>query len=218
MGASALVMAKAPLPGRVKTRLEPLFTPEQCAELQDVLIRRTAAWAAHVAPGAAYLAYDPPEAHDDVAALVPDAIALLPQRGGNLGERLEAASADVLARHPGPLMIVGVDTRLDAGHAATALQRLSHGADVVFGPALDGGYYLVAIARPAPELFAIEPGAWGGPDVLELSLAAARAAGLNAATLDPARDLDTPEDAAELIADPELGPLLAPVLHGRGAL
>jgi rSAM/selenodomain-associated transferase 2 len=66
----------------------------------------------------------------------------------------------------------------------------------------------VALARPAPELFGIDPAAWGGPDVLALSLAAARAAGLSVATLAPERDLDTPADAEALRDDPELGPLL----------
>jgi rSAM/selenodomain-associated transferase 1 len=209
-------MAKAPLPGHVKTRLAPQFTPDECAQVQELLVRRAAEWACEQAPAAAYLAYDPPEERAAVAALVPAAMELLPQRAGDLGERLQAATAHVLAAHAGPLLVVGVDTRLTHAHAQAALAQLDAGSDAVFGPALDGGYYLVALARPAPELFAIEPSAWGGPEVLDRSLAAARAAGLTATTIATERDLDTAADAAELVADPELGGLLRAVLaRGR---
>jgi rSAM/selenodomain-associated transferase 2/rSAM/selenodomain-associated transferase 1 len=209
---AVLVMAKAPIPGRVKTRLEPVFTRAECAAIQARLIRRTAAWAVEeAAPGAAYVAFDPPEARDLMASLVPPEAKLVEQRGGGLGERLHVAAQQAHERHgERPLIVVGVDTRLTRAHAHGALERLRSGSDVVFGPALDGGYYLVALARPAPELFAIEPSAWGGPDVLERSLAAAAAAGLEAALLDRReRDLDTPADAEGLQgSDPELGELL----------
>jgi rSAM/selenodomain-associated transferase 2/rSAM/selenodomain-associated transferase 1 len=198
---AALVMAKAPVPGRVKTRLEPVFSPQECAEIQAALIERTARWATAVAPGAAHVALDGP-------AALPAGVIELRQSDGHLGERLESATAAVWSGHSGPLLVVGVDTRLTAAHADQALARLAAGADVVLGPALDGGYWLLALARPAPELFAIDPAAWGGPDVLALTLAAARGAGLSVATLEPERDLDTPADAEALRDDPELGPLL----------
>jgi uncharacterized protein len=216
---AVLVMAKAPLPGRVKTRLQPAFTPEQCAEIQAALIRRTERWALEVAPGAAFMACDRPEA-------TPTRVTTFEQSEGHLGRRLEHATAHVWQRHRGPLLVVGVDTRLTAAHAEAALDHLAAGTDAVFGPALDGGYYLVALARPLPELFAIDPAAWGGPEVLERSIAAAHEAGLSVATLDPERDLDTPADAAALIDDPELAPLLrrglvsvvVPVLDEAAAL
>ncbi|MEA2421004.1 MAG: uncharacterized protein QOF55_103 [Thermoleophilaceae bacterium] len=218
--AAVLVMAKAPVPGQVKTRLEPLFSPEECAQLQTTLIERTVRWALDTASaGSAYLAYDPPAAGAAMAALVPGEVRLLPQPGGDLGERLRHATAHVFARRSGQLLVVGVDTRLTAAHARTALAELDAGADVAFGPALDGGYYLVALSGPAPELFAIHAGAWGGEEVLDRSLAAARAAGLRAATIALERDLDTPDDAAELVGDPEIGGQIAVALarrrHGR---
>ncbi len=213
--AAVLVMARAPVPGQAKTRLEPLFTPRECAELQATLIDRTAAWALQVAPEATHLAYDPHTAGRAMAELVPDTISLLPQSGGDLGERLRQATADVFASHAGPLLVVGVDTRLTPAHAEAALAELDAGADVVFGPAVDGGYYLVALARPASELFAIDPAAWGGEEVLERSLAAASAAGMSAVTIAVERDLDTPEDAAELVGDPEIGERIAAALRRR---
>lgn len=215
---AVLVMAKAPLPGLVKTRLEPVFSPAQCAELQAALIRRTAAWAVKVAgAGGAYLAFDPPHGVGALTEILPPGVDLFAQADGDLGRRLVAATAEVGARRrsaSAPLLVVGVDTRLMPAHAAAALAALRDGADVAFGPSLDGGYYIAALSRPAPEVFAIDPAAWGGPDVLRLSLAAAGSAGLATATLAPERDLDTPADAAALVDDPEVGELLAAALGG----
>jgi uncharacterized protein len=196
---AVLVMAKAPLPGRVKTRLEPVFTRAECAAIQSELIRRTTTWAVEMAaPGAVYVAFDPPAEREAMQSLVPSGCRLIEQRGRDLGERLGVAVGEV--EHDGPLLVVGVDTLLTRAHAEEALERLSAGADVAFGPALDGGYYMVALRRPRREPFAIEPGAWGGPDVLAQSVAAAAAAGLDAQVLARAeRDLDTPADAAALI-------------------
>jgi rSAM/selenodomain-associated transferase 2 len=172
-------------------------------------------WAVDV-PGArsVYVAHHPPQGWGDLRGLVPAGVEPVAQRGANLGERLANAVGDVFGRSRAgppalPLLVVGVDTRLVRKHATDALAHLQHGIDVVFGPAVDGGYYLVAMARPQPALFDLPPQGWGGPDVLERSLAAAKAAGLTTALLAPERDLDTPDDAAALAEqDPELAPLL----------
>ena len=191
-------MAKAAVAGRVKTRLQPAFTAEESAAIQALLIERTLDWARDV--GTVFLAHD--------GEIEAEGVDPIPQAGGDLGARLQAATATVFERHDGPLLVVGVDTRLTRAHADAALARLAGGADAVFGPALDGGYYLVALARPAQQLFELDPPPWGGADVLALSLEAAREAGLQTALLDPERDLDTPADANALLDDPELGPLL----------
>jgi glycosyltransferase A (GT-A) superfamily protein (DUF2064 family) len=195
---AVLVMAKAPVPGRVKTRLG--FDPAVCAAIQMRLIKRTVEWALAVAPEAAYVALDPL-----TDGVVPARARVFAQSGGGLGDRLAAAVAAVPER---PLLVVGVDTRLTPEHAASALARLDEGNDVVFGPALDGGYYLVGLSGVAPSLFQIAPDAWGGPEVLALSEAAARGAGLSVGLIAEARDLDTREDAEAMVDDPELGPLL----------
>ena len=191
------------MPGRVKTRLLPAFTPVECAEIQSVLIDRTLRWAIEVAPRAMLLALDGPPIG------VPPGIETISQEGRDLGERLAHGAGEAFRRHPGRLLVVGVDTRLTREHADAATAQLDAGAEAAFGPARDGGYYLLALARPLPELFAIDPQAWGGDRVLELSLAAAWGAGRRTALIHPERDLDTPADAAALEEDDqELRPLL----------
>jgi len=213
-GLSVLVMAKAPRPGACKTRLDPLLGPEGCAALQAALIAVVSRWALEVAPAGAYLAYGPDGATaSELRPHVPDGVRLFPDGPGDLGDRLAAATGRVLAERPGPLLVVGTDMPLlTAAHARAARVALEHGADVVFGPARDGGYWIVGLGRPQERIFALPSAAWGGPEVLERSLALAREAGLRAELIGTERDLDDPQDARALLADPGLPPEVAATL------
>ncbi len=200
---AALVMARAPRPGQAKTRLEPLLGPDGCARLQAVLIARAARWASEVAPGAAFLAVDPPDGMGEVEALVPPGVTVIAQAGRDLGARMAAAAAHVHAATPVPTLIVGTDLpALAPAHAAAALADLAEGSDLAIGPALDGGYYLLALPAPRAGLFALPPDAWGTEQVMALTLGAAGAADLEVGLLRAERDLDTPDDAAAALADP----------------
>lgn len=213
MSISALVMAKAPRPGAVKTRLEPVLGAAGCAALQGALVGVAARWAAQVAPGAAYLAYGPDGAREaELRPYVPPGVELFPDGAGDLGDRLAFATRKVLRERPGPLLVVGTDMPLlSDAHALDAEDALGR-ADVCFGPALDGGYWMVGLSRPHPEIFGLGE-AWGGPQVLERSLASAGAAELSTALLGRERDLDDEHDARALLAEPALpapiGELLA---------
>lgn len=201
-------MARAPVPGRVKTRLQPVFTPRECAQIQAASIDRTVRWAREVAGAGVLVARD--------GELALDGVELFDQQGAHLGERLVHATERAFGGgHDEPLIVVGTDTRLKREHAEDALRKLDEGADVVFGPALDGGYYLVALRRPARAVFELQPTLWGGRAVLDHGIEAAARAGLKVALLDRhERDLDTPEDAEALAAgDPELGRLLRRALR-----
>lgn len=216
LSAAALVMARAPRPGACKTRLQPVLGPDGCARVQAALIVHSTAWATEAAPGAVFVAYTPddPQALEEVGDLLPVGTDLFSQEGDDLGARLAHATARVLAHHGGPLLVVGTDLpSLAPRHAATALEDLQAGCDVVFGPAFDGGYYLVAMTEPRPELFALPPQAWGGDEVFALSIAAAAHAGLEIGLLDAERDLDTLADARAAIADPATPPRLAALLR-----
>ena len=201
MGAPAVVvLAKAPRPGLCKTRLEPLLGRDGTARLQAALLRRAAAWAADV--GTAYVAFTPGDAREEVAALAPGA-RLLAQVDGDLGARIAAAIAAALDDHGGPVLLVGVDApQLRALHAEMALGDLDAGCDVTFGAATDGGYYLVGVRERHDELFDLPTEAWGGPDVLRLSLEAAARGGLEFGMLRSERDLDEPDDVRAMLMDP----------------
>lgn len=210
-GASALVIARAPIAGRCKKDLEPLLGAAGCARLQGALIERAVAWAATA--GEPFVAHDPPEAAELIAPHAPGAT-LFAQDGEGLTARLAAASAHVLSERPGPLLIVTTDLpALSERHAADALEDLREGVDIVLGPALDGGFYLIGIHRPLPELFPLPQQAWSAPDVLPMLLAEAAAANLDVGLLGLERALHTPADARAVCADPLLGPELRALLR-----
>jgi rSAM/selenodomain-associated transferase 1 len=210
---AVLIMAKAPRAGTVKTRLHPLLGPRGCARLQAGLLQHTVLLAESVAPTCTYVAVDPPGASGDLIGLVPAGVTVLSQSGPDLGARMGVAATNVLEHHHGPLLVIGTDApTLTAAHLQQAGEELVNGRDVVFGPAMDGGYYLIGMAQAFPELFAIDPGLWGGPEVLTASVAGARAAQLQVGLLPVLRDLDTPEDAAAFRADDGLPEEIAALL------
>ena len=223
---AVLIMAKAPRPGAVKTRLHPLLGPGGCAALAGQLTRNAAgvaaaAMAAAARPGpdgagvaAVFVAVDPPDGMAGVGRLVPPGTRLLAQRGANLGERLAAAAGEVFAAGHRPVVVIGTDApTLTPDGVIAAFRELAGGRGAVFGPALDGGYYLVGINEPVPDLFALDPALWGGAGVLAASLGAARRAGLRTALLPALRDLDTPGAARALLADPALPARIAGALR-----
>ena len=194
-------MAKAPRPGYAKTRLEPLLGPDGCARLQRALIVRAGRWAA--ASGEPWIAYTPEDARDEVAALAPPGARLFAQEGEHFGERLAHAFAHVAEGSGRPVVLVGTDhPTLGPHHAWAAADDLRDGVDVTLGPATDGGYYLIGARRFDPALFAVEPSAWGGPEVMAQTLRAVHEAGLSMGWLRSERHLDEPADAEALLADP----------------
>lgn len=140
---------------------------------------------------------EPPDAIDATAELtaIPDVRA---QSRGDIGARMLTAARSLESDGYRPIILVGSDLPLlDAArihHALRALRR----ADVVFGPASDGGYYLVGMQRPLPELFEDRAIEWSSPDVLAASLAAARGAGLDYGLLPESFDVDTTGDLEQL--------------------
>jgi glycosyltransferase A (GT-A) superfamily protein (DUF2064 family) len=197
---AALVIARAPSAQPVKPELEPLLGADRRAALQALLIRRAAAWAAAVAPGAAHVAVE--GALDEVAELLPAGVTAFPQEGGDPGAVLAAAVARV---GRGPLLVAGTDcTRLGPEHAAAALGDLAAGCDVAIGATLEGGWYLAGLREPRPELLAVAPHGWQREGGFSPVLRRAAELGAEVGILRHERALVTPADAAALLADPLL--------------
>ena len=187
-----VVFVKHPRPGAVKTRLAAAIGPEAAADLYRALVEHVLETTTP-APGQyeRLVFFDPPEALDEMRAWLPG-VRLLAQSGGGLGARMADAFARAFARGARRVAIVGTDvpgvSRATASEALSALDA----ADVVIGPAEDGGYYLLALREPQPGLFAgIE---WSTPAVRGQTLARAAAAGLSVRELGRLRDVDTLED------------------------
>jgi rSAM/selenodomain-associated transferase 1 len=190
------VFARAPEPGRVKTRLSPALRPDETADLYRALLLDTVEVVRST--GAELLvAFTPGSARRALERLLGRRHRLVPQPPGDLGDRLE----EILARAHGgggPVCVVGSDcpglTPGRVREAFTALERVP----VVVGPALDGGFYLLGLSGPAPGLLRGVP--WGTDRVLDAVRARCAAYGLSVRELEAERDLDTPADLFEWFA------------------
>lgn len=189
------VLAKAPVPGRVKTRLEGLLGRHGCVRLARLQLERTLALAVAAGVGPVTLWMADGAWHPEVRRRARrHGVALRVQRGGDLGERMDFASRRGL-RDATDVVLVGTDCPgLCAADLAQASTALSRGRDAVLGPARDGGYYLLGLRRPMPALFRRMP--WGGPGVLGETLRRMRVMALDVELLAWRDDLDRPRDLA----------------------
>jgi uncharacterized protein len=142
------VIAKAPVPGRVKTRLCPPFSRVEAAALAEAALRDTVAAVRGVRGVRRAVVLD-----GAPGPWLGPGIDVVPQRGGDLAERLAGAFADL----GGPALVVGMDTpQLTPAILRGALAVLER-RDAVLGPALDGGYWGIGLAAPEPRVFAGVP-------------------------------------------------------------
>ncbi|HET7875034.1 MAG TPA: TIGR04282 family arsenosugar biosynthesis glycosyltransferase [Methylomirabilota bacterium] len=198
-GASVVlaIMAKVPRAGEVKTRLCPPLTAAEAAEIYRCFLLDKIEQVRGLPGVTPAIAYAPPEERRVFEDLAPGWV-LVAQRGPDLGSRLDHAFEDLLALgHQGVVMIDSDTPSLPREYLAEAVARLtSPGVDLILGPSEDGGYYLIGLRAPQPELFSRM--AWSTPDVLPETLRRARALGLRPALLPPWFDVDTGEDLERL--------------------
>jgi uncharacterized protein len=210
---AVLVMVRAPRRGEVRHALEPLIGLDGCLALQAALIVEALRWARSVESRAIYIAHDPADAGRDLQRLVGDDVVLFPQNGDGIAGRVADAVGRVSAHSPGPVFIVWPDlARFSDIHAEATRLDLTAGADLVLGPVFDGGYYLIALARPLPSLFALPEQVWRGPDSFNQVLLAATRAGLEVGVLRGERALHRPADVRAALADPLLPEAVAKAL------
>jgi rSAM/selenodomain-associated transferase 1 len=126
-------------------------------------------------------------------------VRLIAQAGEDLGARMALAFADVFAQGYRRVLVIGTDLPTLPGSAFGEALTLLDAHDLVLGPARDGGYYLIGLRKPAPELFAGIP--WSTDRVLALTQTKAAAAGLKTALLPVRRDVDTLDDLLALIGE-----------------
>lgn len=195
--AAVIVFARAPLPGRAKTRLVQRLGAWGAARLQARLTERAVQTAIASRCGKAELHGTPRAAHPFFQRLQRQyAISLREQSGGDLGERMHHALRRALRRHRYALLI-GVDApELHAGDLRRALRLLRSGCDVVIAPAEDGGYALIACRRaPRPIFERIE---WGGNEVRSQTVERLAQARLRWRALRTVWDIDRPDDVERL--------------------
>lgn len=178
-----LVMAKSPVPGRVKTRLCPPCTPREAAALAEAALADTLGAVAACGADRRIVALD-----GAPGPWLPPGFEVVPQVAGSFDRRLAAAWAAA----GGPGVQIGMDTPqltpalLDEGLGALEL------ADAALGPAVDGGWWAIALRRPDPRVFLDIPMSTAA--TAGAQLARLHDLGLAVATLPTLVDLDTIDD------------------------
>jgi uncharacterized protein len=196
-----LVVAKAPAPGQTKTRLAGLLGAESAAAFYRCLLGDTLAIARQAAaalPGLTpAIAFWPPDGEAYFRALAPE-FELILQDGETLGARLNHVINTALARGYQQAAVLSSDTPFVSPQALVdGFLALTGGFDAALGPCDDGGYYVLHVSAPRPEL--LLPITMSTPTVTQDTLAAAAAANLRVKLLPATQDIDVPDDIARTL-------------------
>jgi uncharacterized protein len=188
-----LTFCKAPVPGRVKTRLQPMLSAEQAVaahvQLAHLTLKR-----AFAQPLCAVQLYCAPDTrHDFFQQCVKDyALTLFTQNGSDLGSRMLHAFKQALARYRYAILMGCDCPSLTTDDLRQALLALQNGADAVIAPAEDGGYVLIGLHAPQAVLFQNMP--WGSNQVAAQTRQRAAQAGLTVYELGTQWDVDYAKD------------------------
>ncbi|WRQ80078.1 DUF2064 domain-containing protein [Streptomyces sp. MUM 178J] len=184
-----LVIAKEPVPGRVKTRLTAEFSPREAAWLAEAALADTLETVRATPAARRILVLD-----GRPGDWLPGGFEVVPQCPGGLDTRL----AHAFGQCAGPALLVGMDTpQITSALLAEGLETTARGA--CFGPAADGGFWALGLARPAPELLLGVP--MSTTDTGAVQRARLVRAGLTVGELPVLRDVDTPHDARAVAAE-----------------
>jgi uncharacterized protein len=184
-----VIFTRYPRPGQAKTRLIPALGPEGAARLQNRMTEHSLRQARGLKTPIAIYYTNGKER--ELRDWLGEDLCYHTQCAGDLGAKMLGAFCDSLAAGTG-VVIIGTDCPgIDTHLLAQAFQRLET-ADLVLGPALDGGYYLIGLRRVIPALF--ENIAWSTDQVLSQTLAIANRLNLSIHLLPELPDIDRPED------------------------
>lgn len=212
------IFVRCPAPGRVKTRLARDLGNEAACDLYRAMVADLIA-TVRACGMPLFLCHDGQDATGLPSEWIEAAATVIRQQGKSLGERMSAAFEDAFAIGAGGVILTGSDIPgMDAmllRSAQTAIEQ----HDVVFAPALDGGYCLVAAKKNHVNDIIFQNIPWSTPSVLEMTLAACTTHGLSYQTLEPRRDIDTLDDLSAYCRNPAAtAPATNAWLASRGLL
>lgn len=192
-----VIMTRIPIPNKTKTRLMTILSPEECAEIHRSFLKDIVETSSKLDRETdIYLFYSDEGPVSVIDDIVGEEMTVLPQRGENLGEKMRNIFADLFERGYSKVVLMGADipevSREDLDKAFGELTL----KDLVFGPTLDGGYYLVGMKQLHEMIF--DPKIkWGTPEVFQETLEILKRSGVEVGLIRAHEDIDTKEDLRE---------------------
>ena len=162
-----VIMTRIPVPNKTKTRLLTILSPDECAEIHKSFLRDIVETSCKLEKDTdIYLFYGDEGPLSIIEDILPKDITALPQKGKDLGEKMRNVFAELFERGYDRVVLMGSDIpEVDAGDLVGAFDSLN-GKDLVFGPTLDGGYYLVGM-KQLHEIIFSSVIKWGTPQVFQ---------------------------------------------------
>ncbi len=190
-----ICFTRVPRPGKTKTRLLPVLSPEQCAGLHRAFLEDLSEVYRKIEADV-FVAYDEDPDWEVLKEIFPMAAGFFAQSGEGLGEKMDHAIKRVLALGYDMAVLTGTDLPLmKKEHLEDGFQKLRDN-DMVLGPTPDGGYYLIGLKKPCSQVFSGQQ--YGNGSVFENTWKKAEAEGLHVAGAFGCGDVDTPEDLYRL--------------------
>ena len=204
---TTIIMAKVPIAGTVKTRLEPFLTPEQCAELAECLLLDTVSKAESL-QNQIIIAYTPFEKRDVLLKLLPTQKTLVEQKGKNLGDRMFHALNFAFSQNADAVVMIGTDSpTFPPEFIQQAFKNLKK-TEAVLGKTEDGGFYLIGLRTVRKEIF--ENVEWSSPKTFRQTVRNIKNLGLKLSLLPTWFDVDLPADLERLRKDLAETSIIAP--------
>jgi rSAM/selenodomain-associated transferase 1 len=184
-----IIIAKHPDKGSVKTRLSGMMTDEKRLKIYTFLLKSTFSRLGSINGVDTFIAFAPRQAERYFSSF---GLYLLPLPDGDLGVRMFHAFREVFSNDYQKAALVGVDIPDLSPHIIQMGFELLNNSDIVFGPAQDGGYYLIGMKKPIHALFHEIP--WSSEITLQKSMEKARNLGYTVSLTEKLSDIDTIED------------------------
>ena len=191
MKQAIIIFTRVPIPGETKTRMMPSLTPRECAQLHRCFLYDIEHECRKV-DADIYICYTPQGKENFLVPILGRDKEYFAQSGAGLGERMHHGIEHVLNRGYEACLLIGTDVpEIRKEHLLNAFKVLNE-KDVVFGPTEDGGYYLVGMNTPLPQVF--ERHSYGHADVLKNTTKILREKGITVGFVEELSDMDVPSD------------------------
>lgn len=196
MKKAIIIFTRVPIPGKTKTRMMPFLTPDECVKIHSCFLKDIITEVEKI--NADIFIYYTPEGSEKILyPILGENKPYFLQIGNDIGEKMSNSFKEVFRKNYDSCLLIGTDLpEINKNHFKQAFENLKN-SDIVFGPSVDGGYYLVGMNQFEKKVF--EKQSYGHRDVLSNTVYSLQKEDLKISYINKLNDIDTPEDLKLLI-------------------